>query len=66
LNTPAICRDPDDDEVLGVADWGGVNAVVTGEQDLLALGEYAKARILPPREFLDCADEVGRDATSSE
>lgn len=66
LNNPSICRDPDDDEVLGVADSGGVDAVVTGDKDLLALGEYANARILPPREFLEYADEVGGRATSSE
>lgn len=52
LSRPSVSRDPDDDEVLAVADWGKVDAVVTGDKDLLVLGHYANARILNPREFL--------------
>jgi uncharacterized protein len=50
---PKVCRDPDDDEVLAVAQWGAVDVVVTGDKDLLVLAEHAGARIVTPRALLD-------------
>ncbi len=46
-----VCRDPDDDHVLGLATAGVAGCVVTGDQDLLVLKEYRSIPILTPREF---------------
>jgi uncharacterized protein len=48
-----VCRDPDDDAVLGTAVAGGADCIVTGDADLLVLREFRGIRIVRPREFLD-------------
>ena len=48
-----VCRDPQDDMVLECAVNAGADVIVTGDKDLLALGEYEGIRILSPRAFLD-------------
>jgi putative PIN family toxin of toxin-antitoxin system len=48
-----ICRDPDDDVVLGVAVQARAGLIITGDDDLLVLGSYERTRILSPREFLE-------------
>ena len=48
---PESCLDPDDLVILGLVSPGNVEAIVTGDQDLLVLGSYEKARIISPREF---------------
>lgn len=50
---PPLCRDPDDDVVLGTALAAGADAIVTGDQDLLVLGAYQGIRIQSPRQFLE-------------
>lgn len=50
---PSICRDPDDDWVLATALDGKAEAIVTGDEDLLVLGEHAGIPILSPRRFLE-------------
>lgn len=47
-----VCRDPADDAVLGAAVEGRASAIVTGDDDLLALGEFGGTVILTPRAFL--------------
>ena len=47
-----ICRDPNDDMVLECAVKAGADLIVTGDKDLLAVGNYEGIRILTPREFL--------------
>jgi len=47
-----VCRDPADDAVLGAAVEGRASAIVTGDDDLLALGEFEGVVILTPRAFL--------------
>lgn len=47
----AVCRDPDDDLVLGTATAGNCRYLVTGDKDLLELNQYGDIRILPPRDF---------------
>ena len=46
-----ICRDPDDLMILGLVAPGNVDAIVTGDKDLLVIKEFKKARIITPRSF---------------
>jgi putative PIN family toxin of toxin-antitoxin system len=48
-----VCRDPNDDFVLECATLGKADLIVTGDKDLLSLGEYGTVRILTPRQYLD-------------
>lgn len=45
-------RDDDDNRVLEAAVAGDCQYVVTGDEDLLALEDYKKIKILTPAEFL--------------
>lgn len=45
------CRDPDDVKILGLAVAGSANYIVTGDEDLLVLGEFQGIPILNPRAF---------------
>lgn len=49
---PGICRDPDDDYLLGCAVAGGADYLVTGDQDLLSVGRYQGVTVLRARELL--------------
>ena len=46
-----ICRDPDDDAILGCALAGEADYLVTGVADLLALKSFEGIQILSPRNF---------------
>jgi putative PIN family toxin of toxin-antitoxin system len=46
------CRDPNDDNFLDVAINGAARALLTGDQDLLALDPFHGVRIIPPAQFL--------------
>lgn len=46
-----VCRDPNDLMILGLVVPGKADAIVTGDQDLLIIKEYKKARIITPRNF---------------
>lgn len=48
-----VCRDPDDEVVLAAAVEGRADRIVTGDRDLLVLGEYEGMPIVTPRVFLD-------------
>ena len=48
-----ISDDPDDDQVLACAISGAAQAIVSGDDDLLRLENYAGIAILTPFEFLD-------------
>jgi uncharacterized protein len=48
-----VCRDPADDAVLAAAVDGRAGAIVTGDNDLLTLGEYEGIAIVTPRTFLE-------------
>ncbi|MBI5379195.1 MAG: putative toxin-antitoxin system toxin component, PIN family, partial [Nitrospirae bacterium] len=50
---PKVCRDPDDDAILGCAVEGRANYLVTGDQDLLVLREYMGVHIITARHYLE-------------
>jgi uncharacterized protein len=52
-----VCRDRDDDAVLAAAVAGGVEIIVTGDDDLLTLRSYQGIRIISPRRFLQLLEE---------
>jgi uncharacterized protein len=47
-----VCRDPDDDLVLAVAISGDADLIVSGDDDLLTLGNYRGIDILLARDAL--------------
>ena len=51
LDLAPVARDPDDDAVLAAAIAGEASAIVTGDRDLLVLGEHHGIRIVTPRDF---------------
>jgi predicted nucleic acid-binding protein len=51
-----VCRDRDDDNVLATAVAGQADIILTGDDDLLVLGEYNGIRILSPRQFVELMD----------
>ncbi len=60
--TPGVCRDPDDDNVLGTAVAGSCALIITGDKDLLVLEKFRGISIVAPAGFQDY--EAGRrDAT---
>ena len=46
-----VCRDPDDDQILAIAVIGTVDALVTGDADLLALGAHGGVNISSIADF---------------
>jgi putative PIN family toxin of toxin-antitoxin system len=46
-----VCRDADDDVVLGTAIAGRCDAIVTGDRDLLELASYRDVAIVSPGGF---------------
>jgi putative PIN family toxin of toxin-antitoxin system len=46
-----VCRDPDDDTILATALAGDCILIVTGDKDLIDIGEYSGIKILRPSEF---------------
>lgn len=51
--TAKVSRDPDDDMVIETAILGKCQYIISGDQDLLSLGEYDNILIVTPSEFLD-------------
>lgn len=47
-----ICRDPKDNMVLATCQAGKASYLITGDKDLLCLGEFKTAKILNPKDFL--------------
>ncbi len=47
----SACRDPNDLMILGLVRPGRVEAIITGDKDLLVLEQYQGAKIVAPRDF---------------
>lgn len=47
----AVCRDAKDDHVLALCHAGRAHLLVSGDEDLLALGKHGRTRIISPKEF---------------
>jgi putative PIN family toxin of toxin-antitoxin system len=48
-----VCRDADDDVILGTAKAGQAECIVTGDKDLLVIQRYEGIEIVTPGGFLD-------------
>jgi len=46
-----ICRDADDDKVLGLAKKSNAEYIITGDEDLVLLQEFCSTKIVRPRKF---------------
>ena len=53
LHLPGVTRDPKDDAVVACAKEGEADYIVSGDQDLLVLGEYESIRVITPRQFVE-------------
>ena len=51
-STVTACRDPRDDKFIALAIDGRAKAIVAGDKDLTALGNYQGIRILTPMAFI--------------
>lgn len=47
---PEICRDPDDNNILWLAQHVSADLLVTGDQDLLVLKNFKNTQIISPRQ----------------
>lgn len=47
------CRDPNDLPILGAAVAGNAQFIVTGDKDLLVVGEFQGILMISPRDFSD-------------
>lgn len=52
LKSAGVSEDPDDDKYIAAAIEGRATFVVTGDPDLLDIGEHEGVRIVNPRAFL--------------
>ncbi len=48
---PRVCRDPNDDFLFALFDQGHVDAIISGDKDVLALKD--RYPVLTPRELID-------------
>jgi uncharacterized protein len=48
-----LCRDPRDNRILELVFAGGARVIVTGDADLLVIGNMEGAQILLPTQFCD-------------
>lgn len=57
LQLPGVTRDPKDDAIVACAREGEVDYIVSGDQDLLVLGEYEGIQVATPRQFVEILEE---------
>jgi len=59
LRLPGVTRDPKDDAVVACAKEGEADVIVSGDQDLLVLGEYEGIRVVTPRRYVEILASSG-------
>ena len=59
LQLPGVTRDLKDDAVVACAVEGKADYIVSGDQDLLALGGYEGIRVATPRQFVGIIERSG-------
>ena len=52
-SSPAVSRDPEDDEYVECALISNCEYIVTGDDDLLTLQQHKSVKIVTPRQFFD-------------
>ena len=60
LESP-VCRDSDDDTVLGTAIAGNAACIVTGDKDLLVIKRYHAIDVIRPSDFVGYEAEKSKD-----
>ncbi|EPG67051.1 hypothetical protein LEP1GSC061_1765 [Leptospira wolffii serovar Khorat str. Khorat-H2] len=48
---PTVCKDPNNNPVLHLAEYSEAELLLTGDTDLLVIGVFARAKILSPRQY---------------
>jgi len=61
IKEPEICRDPKDNFLLALSDKGKADYLVTGDSDLLTIGEYKKTRIIT----IDKLEKIIKESTNA-
>jgi putative PIN family toxin of toxin-antitoxin system len=56
LDLSGVTRDPKDDPLVAAAVVGGVDYLVSGDQDLLELEAYEGVNVITPRDFVEILD----------
>lgn len=51
-NLHGVCRDPKDDMIIECAVNGNADVIVSGDKDLLTIGNYGHIRIITAREYI--------------
>ncbi|TGM86568.1 putative toxin-antitoxin system toxin component, PIN family [Leptospira licerasiae] len=46
-----VCADPDDDNILHIAEFSKSDWILSGDSDLLKLKQFQKIEIISPREY---------------
>jgi len=59
LELPGVTRDPKDDAVVACAVESEADYIVSGDQDLLVLGEYGRIEVVTPRRFVEILEGSG-------
>ena len=49
-----ICRDPDDDKFIACAVDAAASCIVSGDKDLLSIGEHSGVKIVTAAEYCKC------------
>jgi putative PIN family toxin of toxin-antitoxin system len=60
VDTPAVCRDPEDDKFLAAAKAGSAEFIATEDMDLLNLGSYEGIQIVRVEAFLLILETDGK------
>ncbi len=64
LQLPEVTRDPKDDAVVACAVEGKADYIVSGDQDLLALGSYEGIRVVTPRQLVGIIAGPGSESAT--